>query len=406
VVKRPGRSARDPIIGFHRGRQRIRTRVLHRRPCRIIVSRMPAIVDHLVGADREEGGRDRSGPRPKQNDIKSPRSSGASFFPFSGQDFSKKRSSREQAQPRAWQRTISFPTSTGVSPMVVATARRTWRGLYGYRENGRRRSSSSPKLFARGYRARRPTSCRRRCIPFADRGNESLHALRPEYTARHLPRLSSPNGEPGAAGLAAQRSFGPPARCSATSGPQKGAAQRQFHQIDLEVLGAAPRPAARHRGDLGRGPTSSSGSTSSGPLRASRSISLRRSPKPSHGLPQGAGSTIISAHTAKLSEDSREAPAVAIRCAFLDSKDDGRQGDQPPGAPSFCRSSQRGEAANFFFKTVAGRASPPAGHFPSRSIPRWCAASITNTPHRLRVRERPILARRVPSWAEGAAMTG
>ena len=68
---------------------------------------------------------------------------------------------------------------------------------------------------------------------FADRGGEEL-TLRPEYTAGIVPRrhLQRADAEPAAQALR-QR-----ARCSATSGRRKGRF-RQFHQIDVELIGVA-----------------------------------------------------------------------------------------------------------------------------------------------------------------------
>ena len=117
---------------------------------------------------------------------------------------------------------------------VVDTARDVAR-LYGYRE------MSTPvfeftELFARGI-GETTDVVSKEMYTFADRGGESL-TLRPEYTAG-ICRAFVSNGE-----LTQQLPLklfaaGPMFRYER---PQKGR-QRQFHQIDLEVLGA-PEPGA------------------------------------------------------------------------------------------------------------------------------------------------------------------
>ncbi|MBL0899561.1 MAG: histidine--tRNA ligase [Reyranella sp.] len=117
---------------------------------------------------------------------------------------------------------------------VVETARDVAR-LYGYRE------MATPifeftELFARGI-GEATDVVSKEMYTFNDRGNESL-TLRPEYTAG-ICRAFVSNGE-----LAQQLPLkvfaaGPMFRYER---PQKGR-QRQFHQIDLEVLGA-PEPGA------------------------------------------------------------------------------------------------------------------------------------------------------------------
>ena len=107
--------------------------------------------------------------------------------------------------------------------------------LYGYRE------MATPifeftELFARGI-GEATDVVSKEMYTFSDRGNESL-TLRPEYTAG-ICRAFVSNGE-----LAQQLPLkvfaaGPMFRYER---PQKGR-QRQFHQIDLEVLGA-PEPGA------------------------------------------------------------------------------------------------------------------------------------------------------------------
>ncbi|SKA35088.1 histidyl-tRNA synthetase [Enhydrobacter aerosaccus] len=117
---------------------------------------------------------------------------------------------------------------------VVGSARDVAR-LYGYRE------MATPifeftELFARGI-GETTDVVSKEMYTFLDRGNESL-TLRPEYTAG-ICRAFISNGE-----LAQQLPLkifaaGPMFRYER---PQKGR-QRQFHQIDVEVLGA-PEPAA------------------------------------------------------------------------------------------------------------------------------------------------------------------
>jgi histidyl-tRNA synthetase len=117
---------------------------------------------------------------------------------------------------------------------VVETARDVAR-LYGYRE------MATPifeftELFARGI-GEATDVVSKEMYTFSDRGNESL-TLRPEYTAG-ICRAFVSNGE-----LTQQLPLkvfaaGPMFRYER---PQKGR-QRQFHQIDIEVLGA-PEPGA------------------------------------------------------------------------------------------------------------------------------------------------------------------
>ncbi|MBS0220579.1 MAG: histidine--tRNA ligase [Proteobacteria bacterium] len=117
---------------------------------------------------------------------------------------------------------------------VVDTARDVAR-LYGYRE------MATPifeftELFARGI-GETTDVVSKEMYTFSDRGNDSL-TLRPEYTAG-ICRAFISNGE-----LAQQLPLkvfaaGPMFRYER---PQKGR-QRQFHQIDVEVLGA-PEPGA------------------------------------------------------------------------------------------------------------------------------------------------------------------
>jgi len=117
---------------------------------------------------------------------------------------------------------------------VVDTAREVAR-LYGYRE------MATPvfeftELFARGI-GETTDVVSKEMYTFTDRGGESL-TLRPEYTAG-ICRAFVSNGELGQQLPVKIFAAGPMFRYER---PQKGR-QRQFHQIDLEVLGA-PEPGA------------------------------------------------------------------------------------------------------------------------------------------------------------------
>jgi histidyl-tRNA synthetase len=117
---------------------------------------------------------------------------------------------------------------------VVDSARDVAR-LYGYRE------MATPifeftELFARGI-GETTDVVSKEMYTFTDRGGESL-TLRPEYTAG-ICRAFVSNGELGQQLPLKLFAAGPMFRYER---PQKGR-QRQFHQIDLEVLGA-PEPGA------------------------------------------------------------------------------------------------------------------------------------------------------------------
>src|SRR6185436_11757558 len=117
---------------------------------------------------------------------------------------------------------------------VVDTARDVAR-LYGYHE------IATPifeftELFARGI-GETTDVVSKEMYTFQDRGGESL-TLRPEYTAG-ICRAFVSNGELGQQLPLKLFAAGPMFRYER---PQKGR-QRQFHQIDLEVLGA-PEPGA------------------------------------------------------------------------------------------------------------------------------------------------------------------
>ena len=95
----------------------------------------------------------------------------------------------------------------------------------------RRRSSSSPKC-SRARSARRPTSSQKEMYSFQDRGGEEI-TLRPEYTAGIVRAVIS-NGLTQSLPLKLFAS-GPMFRYER---PQKGRF-RQFHQIDVELIGVA-----------------------------------------------------------------------------------------------------------------------------------------------------------------------
>lgn len=117
---------------------------------------------------------------------------------------------------------------------IIGTAREVAR-LYGYRE------MATPifeftELFARGI-GETTDVVSKEMYTFQDRGGESL-TLRPEYTAG-ICRAFISNGELGQQLPLKVFAAGPMFRYER---PQKGR-QRQFHQIDIEVLGA-PEPGA------------------------------------------------------------------------------------------------------------------------------------------------------------------
>jgi histidyl-tRNA synthetase len=217
---------------------------------------------------------------------------------------------------------------------VVDTARDVAR-LYGYRE------MATPifeftELFARGI-GETTDVVSKEMYTFEDRGGESL-TLRPEYTAG-ICRAFVSNGE-----LAQQLPLklfaaGPMFRYER---PQKGR-QRQFHQIDLEVLGA-PEPGAdievvsvaadilERLGILGR---------------CVLKLNSLGDPESRAGYRKVLVDYYCS-HTARLSEDSRER-LQRNPLRILDSKDDGDKAVNA-GAPSFA--DHLNQASRDFFGTV------------------------------------------------------
>jgi histidyl-tRNA synthetase len=217
---------------------------------------------------------------------------------------------------------------------VVETARDVAR-LYGYRE------MATPifeftELFARGI-GEATDVVSKEMYTFSDRGNESL-TLRPEYTAG-ICRAFVSNGE-----LAQQLPLklfaaGPMFRYER---PQKGR-QRQFHQIDIEVLGA-PEPGA----DI---EVISVGADILDRLGILDRCVLRIN---SLGDPECRGVyrqvlvDYYAAHLGKLSEDSRtRLHRNPLR--ILDSKDEGDIAINK-NAPSF--TDHLNQASRDFFKTV------------------------------------------------------
>ena len=242
---------------------------------------------------------------------------------------------------------------------VIDTARDVAR-LYGYRE------MATPifeftELFARGI-GETTDVVSKEMYTFQDRGGESL-TLRPEYTAG-ICRAFVSNGE-----LAQQLPLklfaaGPMFRYER---PQKGR-QRQFHQIDLEVLGA-PEPRRRHRGDLGRGrhPRARWASSIAACSRSTRWATRRAAPPIAR-----CWSTITPATSASCPRKSRDR-LQRNPLRILDSKDEGDKAINRQCAV-LRRSPEPGQPG--FLRGGAGRLWPrPACR--SRSIPRWCAASTT-----------------------------
>ena len=217
---------------------------------------------------------------------------------------------------------------------VVATARDVAR-LYGYRE------MATPifeftELFARGI-GETTDVVSKEMYTFKDRGDESL-TLRPEYTAG-ICRAFVSNGE-----LVQQLPLkvfaaGPMFRYER---PQKGR-QRQFHQIDVEVLGA-PEPGADievislaadildRLGILGRCALKINSLGDPESRTAYRKVLV----------------DYYAGHVAKLSEDSRgRLQRNPLR--ILDSKDEGDKAINA-NAPSFA--DHLNQASHDFFKTV------------------------------------------------------
>jgi histidyl-tRNA synthetase len=217
---------------------------------------------------------------------------------------------------------------------VVDTARDVAR-LYGYRE------MATPifeftELFARGI-GETTDVVSKEMYTFKDRGDESL-TLRPEYTAG-ICRAFVSNGE-----LAQQLPLkifaaGPMFRYER---PQKGR-QRQFHQIDLEVLGA-PEPGA----DIEVISVAADILDRLGILaRCTLKLNSLGDPE-SRTVYRKVLVDYYSAHAAKLSEDSRDR-LQRNPLRILDSKDEGDRAINA-NAPSF--SDHLNQASKDFFRQV------------------------------------------------------
>jgi histidyl-tRNA synthetase len=217
---------------------------------------------------------------------------------------------------------------------VIDTARDVAR-LYGYRE------MATPifeftELFARGI-GETTDVVSKEMYTFKDRGDESL-TLRPEYTAG-ICRAFVSNGE-----LTQQLPLkifaaGPMFRYER---PQKGR-QRQFHQIDLEVLGA-PEPGA----DIEVISVAADILDRLGILdRCTLKLNSLGDPE-SRTVYRKVLVDYYSAHTAKLSEDSRDR-LQRNPLRILDSKDEGDKAINA-NAPSFA--DHLNQASRDFFKQV------------------------------------------------------
>jgi histidyl-tRNA synthetase len=217
---------------------------------------------------------------------------------------------------------------------VVDTAREVAR-LYGYRE------MATPifeftELFARGI-GETTDVVSKEMYTFQDRGGESL-TLRPEYTAG-ICRAFVSNGE-----LAQQLPLkifaaGPMFRYER---PQKGR-QRQFHQIDLEVLGA-PEPGA----DIEVITVAADILDRLGLLdRCVLKLNSLGDPE-SRGVYRKVLVDYYSKHLAQLSEDSRDR-LNRNPLRILDSKDEGDKRINAD-APSFA--DHLNQASRDFFKAV------------------------------------------------------
>ncbi len=217
---------------------------------------------------------------------------------------------------------------------VIDTARDVAR-LYGYRE------MATPifeftELFARGI-GETTDVVSKEMYTFKDRGDESL-TLRPEYTAG-ICRAFVSNGE-----LTQQLPLkifaaGPMFRYER---PQKGR-QRQFHQIDLEVLGA-PEPGA----DIEVISVAADILERLGILdRCTLKLNSLGDPE-SRTVYRKVLVDYYSAHTADLSEESRDR-LQRNPLRILDSKDEGDKAINA-NAPSFA--DHLNQASRDFFKSV------------------------------------------------------
>ena len=223
----------------------------------------------------------------------------------------------------------------GTHDLLPDEYRRFAHVVYGYRE------MATPifeftELFARGI-GETTDVVSKEMYTFADRGNESL-TLRPEYTAG-ICRAFVSNGE-----LTQQLPLkvfaaGPMFRYER---PQKGR-QRQFHQIDLEVLGA-PEPGADIEvisvaADILDRLTILD--------RCVLKINSLGDPESRTGY-RKVLTDYYSGHLASLSEDSRNR-LTRNPLRILDSKDEGDKAINT-GAPSF--SDHLNEASRDFFQSV------------------------------------------------------
>ena len=204
--------------------------------------------------------------------------------------------SREQAAARA-RHARSSSRRVPALRACRSTRRATWRASTAI-ARWRRRSSSSPSCSPAAS-ARRPTSSPRRCTRFSDRGGEAL-TLRPEYTAG-ICRAFVSNGE-----LTQQLPLkvfaaGPMFRYER---PQKGR-YRQFHQIDIEVLGA-PEP----RADIEVISVAADILERLGVARALRAGAQHAGRPESRAAYRKVLVDYIPATSRKLSEDSRDAPGA------------------------------------------------------------------------------------------------
>ena len=252
---------------------------------------------------------------------------------------------------------------------VIDAARDVAR-LYGYRE------MATPifeftELFARGI-GETTDVVSKEMYTFQDRGGESL-TLRPEYTAG-ICRAFVSNGE-----LTQQLPLkifaaGPMFRYER---PQKGR-QRQFHQIDLEVLGA-PEPGA----DIEVISVAADILERLGILdRCVLKLNSLGDPE-SRTVYRKELVGYYSGHAAKLSEDSRER-LQRNPLAHPRQQGRGRQGDQRQCA-LLRRPPEPGQQG--FLRGGEGRAF--GGRHPVRGRSRPGARPRLLHPHRLRVRDHP-----------------
>ena len=161
------------------------------------------IVDHLVDADREEGGRDRGGARRSRPTPAVGAQTWDSFH-------SSTRCSRFAAP------TTSCPTRCAATARVVETARAASARLYGYQEMATPIFEFS-EVFKRTL-GDTSDIVTKEMYTFTDRGGEQM-TLRPENTAGVARALISG----GLSAAPAAEVFLQPGRCSATSGRRRAA---------------------------------------------------------------------------------------------------------------------------------------------------------------------------------------